>query len=157
MKSIRWVCARLVGAISVGAAMLGSVVVGGVALAQEHAAPPGSGFEGLWQGVDRADGSELQVSIVKTAGEYEVLLRDTFFSLCLMEGFTSGRGMDVGVGTLVDRTVLEFDFTMFCFSDADPATPVPVNDTSVDLSLRSRGEVLVLGFDPEIFLHRVGD
>ena len=156
MKQLRRICARLVGAMAVGAALSGSVVIGGVAMAQENAGPPGSAFEGLWQGVDRVDGSELQLSIVQTAGEYEVLLRDTFFSLCLMDGFTSGRGIDAGVGSLVERGVLEFDFTLFCFSDADPATPVPVNSTSVDLSLRSRGEILVLGFDPEIFLHRVG-
>jgi hypothetical protein len=147
----------VVGAIAVAAVLFGSFVTGGMALAQETAGAPGSAFEGLWKGVDRADGSELQVSIVHNAGEYEILLRDSFFSLCLMEGFTSGRGMDIGVGTLVDRNLLEFEFTLFCFSDADPATPVPVNVTSVDLSLRSRGEVLVLGFDPEIFLHRVGN
>lgn len=102
MQKTRWVCARLVAAIAVGAGLFGCVVVGGVALAQENAGPPGSAFEGLWQGVDRADGSELQVSIVQAAH-------------------------------------------------------VPVNVTSVELSLRSRGEVLVLGLDPEIFVHRVGN
>ncbi len=145
---------RIVGARVAAVLVMGCLMTSSVALAKDKT---GSPFVGLWQGVDRADGSELQMSIVRNDGEFEVLLRDSFFSLCLMEGFTSGRGMDVGVGTLLEPNRLEFEFTMSCFSDADPATPVPVNDTTVDLSLRSKGEILVIEFEPEIFLHRISN
>lgn len=114
-------------------------------------------FEGLWEGVDRADGSSLQLSIVgKENGGYEVLLRDSFFSLCIADGFTNGRGINVGEGTLTDPDVLVFEFTLNCFADDDPTKASQTNVGSVELSLRSEGEILVIGFDPEIFLHRVG-
>ena len=101
------------------------VVVGVMALllaSVAHADSNGKRFIGLWQGIDEEDGSEILVLIKDDGnGAFELLWRETFFTVCVNEtAFDGGRGVIKGTAALDpgNQDILRTDLDIFCFDGA---------------------------------------
>lgn len=118
-----------------------------------------SGFLGLWEGVDRLDGSTVRVSITNVDDDYddlEILWREGFFTVCFEvgAGYSLGRGLITGEGRFVASDVLNVETTLTCINDVnEPAEP---EKNSFIFRLDDR--VLVIHGDdefPDLLLSRV--
>jgi hypothetical protein len=115
-------------------------------------------FLGFWEGVDPRDGSTVQVSIsdIEGDGVLEVVLGESFFTLCFQLGdnFSLGRGLITGQGMVVSKGVLEVEESLTCISDHNNLEP-PRLFTS-QYTLESQGRILVVPQSnaPNILLHR---
>lgn len=97
-----------------------------------------SSFVGLWETVDPADGGHQIISITPLEnGEVNILLRDTFFTLC--DG--TDQGFSQGTGFLTDNgTLRSDDLTLTCFNNGSTlATP-----TSFQLKKVRHGRTILL-------------
>lgn len=76
-------------------------------------ADPQTVFSGLWQGIDRGDGSLRTVSVadVDDDGVFEVRAHDTYWAMC-----DGGRGTESTAGTIDDEGVLRTEGTIRCES-----------------------------------------
>ncbi len=120
------------------------------------AAKAGVQFEGLWEGIDRDDGSTVQITIVcnKNGDEACWLIgRESYLNFCEENG-VGGEGWYEGTGQVAigDRWRLEVKWTMYC-----------PNDSTVDFDayfIANRAKKLLIfggeGFQ-DITLHRVSD
>jgi hypothetical protein len=115
-------------------------------------------FLGFWEGVDPRDGSTVQVSIsdIEGDGVLEVVLGESFFTLCFQLGdnFSLGRGLITGQGMVVSKGVLEVEESLTCISDHNNLG-TPRLFTS-QYTLESQGRILVVPQSnaPNILLHR---
>ncbi|MGR8981665.1 MAG: hypothetical protein ACU84H_16460 [Gammaproteobacteria bacterium] len=79
----------------------------------------GEQFDGLWEGIDRDDGSTVQITIVcgkKRDGKCWVIGRESFLNFCEKIGAGAGEGWYEGTGQLVKGNMrrLDVEFTMHC-------------------------------------------
>ena len=118
-------------------------------------------FIGLWEGVDRLDGSTVRVSLsdVDEDGILDLAQSESFYSFCSSMGpeFSLGRGVEVGTAAVgSSKDVLEVNLRLICIEDDN--TPHEQSPLTVEYQLTSRGRNLVIPPFPTslpIVLHRV--
>jgi hypothetical protein len=120
------------------------------------AANAGKQFEGFWEGIDRDDGSTVQITIVcnKNGDEACWLIgRESYLNFCEIHS-AGGEGWYEGTGQVAmgDRWRLEVAWKMYC---RDGNT---VDFTSYFIANRAR-KLLIFGGEgfQDITLHRVSD
>ena len=82
------------------------------------AAKAGKQFDGLWEGIDRDDGSTVQITIVcdnKGDGACWLIGRESYLNFCERHS-AGGEGWYEGTGQVTrdDRWRLEVEWTMYC-------------------------------------------
>ena len=120
------------------------------------AAKAGKQFDGLWEGIDRDDGSTVQITIVcnnKGDGACWLIGRESYLNFCEIHG-AGGEGWYEGTGQVArgDRWRLEVEWIMYC---RDGNT---VDFTSYFIANRAK-KILIYGGEgfQDITLHRVSN
>ena len=118
------------------------------------AAKAGNQFDGLWEGIDRDDGSTVQITIVcdnKGDGACWLIGRESYLNFCEINS-AGGEGWYEGTGQVKigDRRRMEVEWTMYC-----------QNGSTVDFDayfIANRAKkILIFGGEgfQDITLHRV--
>jgi len=108
-------------------------------------------FTGLWEGVDPLDGSGVQVSIsdLDRDGEFDIIWRETFFTLC-----DGGRGIVTGTGTVGEDGILRTNEVFTCLPTGEPSDGEAIYEPV------KKDEILIVSSPtspdlPPIILHQV--
>jgi len=110
-----------------------------------RAAPPASGVNqdllmGLWRAIDMQDGSEVLLSISDDDhdGILDARLTDTYFSVCVNNGFNSYPGLVDGPATARNGT-LSWTYSFKCYDPAaNSLVEVETGTLNYDINRRDK-------------------
>lgn len=160
MSGVRVGHVTAAGAMGLVALAVGMVLLGiGRASAADRgpAAAPSRGngapfdYVAMWQNIDPVDGAPSLISITPASdhGEFEVLLKADFFTICDTE---DGQGYASGTARIVDGALLSEDWMIVCETGPDVSVPARfAPDRANDLLIMT-----LVGVDRPAFVsHRI--